>query len=203
MRCRPDSLDRTDHFREASAKPPRALPTLSCSHVLQSRGPTVFVAGFHRPILHWFNWTQQTSAKCREASRSQPFHEFWPREAPRVASLNQKQGFNDGSFQSCPGFWKDLEGSSCPRELGSQEEQRASSAELNKVLAELGGDQLGPPGSPKPQGSRRFFGGSSRDATHFVGGGGGFRSLLGKAGLCLRLFCLVLKYPIPVEFRVM
>ena len=67
------------------------------------------LAALYRPLWHGLNLIQQHgsanvrdvcgtnirearrshSAKpqsCREAFRSQPFHKFWPREAPRVAS---------------------------------------------------------------------------------------------------------------------
>ena len=111
--------------REASAKPPRSHrgPTSMLRHFEAQPCPLVLklnysLAAFHRPLSHGLNLIQQHgsanvrdvcgtsirearrshSAKpqsCREASRSQPFHKFWPREAPRVASpavYTKKQG---------------------------------------------------------------------------------------------------------------
>ena len=99
--------------REATAKPPRShrgptsmlrpFEAQACPLVLKLNAS---LAALYRPL---FNLIQQHgsanvrdvcgtnirearrshSAKpqsCREASRSQPFHKFWPREAPRVAS---------------------------------------------------------------------------------------------------------------------
>ena len=99
-------------LREAPAKPPRShrRPTSMLRPFEAQPCPLVLklnasLAAFHRPLSHGLNLIQQHgganvrdvcgtnirearrshSAKpqfCREASRSQPSHKFWPREAP-------------------------------------------------------------------------------------------------------------------------